>query len=137
MTAPDAWAHIERAKAQLQQTVDQVGRQADDLVRMNEELQASTIEKWSPRREVRVVLGPDGLIQDLEFSPSAPQSTTPLALARAVQHAHDAAVQELHERAARLAQEHLDDQPEVREWLLDSYSTTLGKYAADEDEQTR
>lgn len=136
MTAPDAWAQIEKAKAQLQETVDQVGRQADDLSRMNAELQASTIEKWSPRREVRVVIGPDGLIQDLEFSAGAPQ-LTPLALARAVQHAHDAAVRELHERAARLAQEHLQDQPEMRNWLLDSYTSTLGKFGPDEAEPGR
>lgn len=133
MTAQDPWEHVRQAKQHIQDVVDAAEQQAASTERMNAELQATVVRKWSSRREAAVTIGADGLIQDLEFSHGAPH-LSPLALARAVQSAHNAAVRELHEHAAHLTEKHLGDQPEVRDWLLSSYEDVLGNYGEDQDD---
>ncbi|MBZ2196505.1 YbaB/EbfC family nucleoid-associated protein [Occultella gossypii] len=74
---------------QIRAGAEQRGRAAQ---RATQRMQAIRVEAYSPRREVRVVLGASGLVEDVEYSHAAPTSS-PLALARAFQRAHDDAIE--------------------------------------------
>lgn len=124
----DPWAYVEQAKANLQRTIDASLEQAAQTEAMNQELQATRIEKWSARREVWIALGPEGFIEDLEFSRSAPHSS-PHGLALAFKQAHDGALRELYRRTDELADKYLSDQTGVRDWIKASNQEALGKFA--------
>ncbi|WP_261164114.1 hypothetical protein [Microbacterium sp. Marseille-Q6965] len=69
-------------------------------------------EAWSPRREARVRVGATGLVEEVTFADWAPQES-PLALATAVQRAHDDALRQWYAAFVETAQEQYAAAPEL------------------------
>lgn len=63
-------AHGE-AQTQIQAWVAQAQRQADDARRLQSAVAALEVTRWSPGREVRVVVDHAGMLRDVEFTPEA------------------------------------------------------------------
>lgn len=125
-----AEATLERIKG----WAEQARRSAEKSAEVAASVDALVIEAWSPRREVRVELDGSGTMRDIEFADSAP-SGSPLALSRAVQAAHDAALRDLNEQVQQIAEERLADQPELRDSLQTTYGQAISaRLEGDTDE---
>ena len=83
----DPYAGATDARDRLEQLRRDAHRAADEAARLAAHIEQSTYAAWSPGREVRVTVGPDALIQRVEFTAGAPRSG-PRSLAAATLDAH-------------------------------------------------
>lgn len=103
------------------------------LQRAEGRLNQLVIQEWSPRREVMVSIDRSGLITDVVYADSAP-TTSPMALARGIQHAHDQALRRLEDLATQIAEEELAADDTLRESMVGTYRQALRDHLGDTDE---
>lgn len=87
----DQHAQLVDARDRLKRLQQEAHQAAADAARTAARIEQTTYAAWSAGREVRVTLGPDALIQRVEFTPTA-MRTAPRALAAATMDAHRRAV---------------------------------------------
>ncbi|WP_444662413.1 YbaB/EbfC family nucleoid-associated protein [Cellulomonas sp. CW35] len=87
----DPYAPLVDARERLRQLQRDAHETAVETARIAARIEQATYSAWSAGREVRVTLGPDALIQGVEFTPHA-MRTAPRALAAATMDAHRRAV---------------------------------------------
>lgn len=134
--APDdsIQVEIDQARAKLAGIVSTVDQQAELAERADARLQALSVQKWSPRREVCVTVDGHGLVQDIEYAQHAP-SASPLALARALRQAHDAALSELRDAAETIANEELAGDDGLRNSLKRTYQEAIPDRVHEDDDE--
>lgn len=130
----DRQAQTEQARAQIRGWAETGRDRAQKAQQIGQKVENQVVEVRSPRGEVRVQVDGHGLIQDVEFGASAP-GVGPLALARAVQRAHDAALRQLQEQTLALAQEELADYPELAESLRSTYQEAIPDRVHEDDDE--
>ncbi|MBT0994541.1 YbaB/EbfC family nucleoid-associated protein [Cellulomonas sp. DKR-3] len=87
----DPQARVVDARDRLKQLQLEAHQAAAETARTAARIEQRTYAAWSAGREVRVTLGPDALLQGVQFTPHA-MRTPPRALAAATMDAHRRAV---------------------------------------------
>ncbi|WP_261166467.1 YbaB/EbfC family nucleoid-associated protein [Microbacterium sp. Marseille-Q6965] len=112
------------ARQRLEQLRQEAHRAAQESQAFAQNLEAREHVGWSSRREVRVRVGSDGLIRDVEFTPSAP-SLSPATLSRLTMEAHDRALLALRDAVDELAAHALPSSPELSTLMSASYHQSI------------
>ncbi|HIZ34526.1 MAG TPA: hypothetical protein H9815_02020 [Candidatus Ruania gallistercoris] len=129
----ETFGNFDEAQAQLDSWVQFAERRGEAAQRAVDRIEALTVEVWSPRREVRVVLDQSGLLTDLEFAEWAP-TESPGSLGRAVQKAHDDALLKWRDAMDAIADEEYEDFEDLRTATKESAHAGLPPML-DEDNQ--
>lgn len=96
---------FEESMALIDALGQQAQEQADRAASLEREVATLTVSRWSPGRQVRVTLSSSGLLQDVEFGPSA-RARSAAALSRDVLTAIRGAMDDLRALVAEIGGAH-------------------------------
>lgn len=129
MTGPwETEPELRSTKALIESWGLRAQEQADRAESLRQQIEAISVSRWSPGREVLVTLDSTGMLSDVQFAEAARERSAP-ALSRAVLTALRGAFDDLQARVAEVAERHAEPghagPDRAAAWVVASYEQAL------------